>query len=151
MALAKWRPFNGLTRFFDEDFPSISWKPFFNEDFPAISLPKFGWDLAVDVYEKNGNAIAEMNLPGIDPDKIEISVEDDYLTVKGSREEKKETEEKDYYSKEIKRGSFERTVKLPFSVKKDKADAEYKDGVLKIVFPKDEVKGEEKIKIKVKK
>lgn len=154
MALTKWRPFNGLTGFFDEDFPLMSWKPFgekfFERDFPASGLPKFGWDLAVDVYEKNGNVVAEMNLPGIDADKIDVSVEDGYLTVKGSREEKKETEEKDYYSKEIKRGAFERTVKLPDYVKKEKTEAQYKDGVLKIVLPKDEKK-EGTVKVKVTK
>ena len=154
MALTKWRPFNGLTGFLNEDFPLISWKPFgerfLERDFPVSTLPKFGWDLAVDVYEKNENVIAEMNLPGIDPEKIDISIEDDYLTVSGSREEKKETKEEDYYSKEIKRGSFERAVKLSYAVKKDKADASYKDGVLKITIPKDEKK-EGTVKIKVTK
>ena len=154
MTLTKWKPTNGITRFLDEDFPLMRWRPFgeqfFERDFPVSTLPKFGWDLAVDVYEKNGNVIAEMNLPGIDPDKIDISVEDDYLTVSGSREEKKETKEEDYYSKEIKRGSFERTVKLSHAVKKDKADASYKDGVLKITIPKDEKK-EGTIKVKVTK
>src|SRR3989338_1941118 len=152
MTLTKWKPLNGLTRFFDEDFPLTSWRPFgerfFDEDFPVVTLPKLGWDLAVDVYEKDGNVIAEMNLPGIDPDKIDISVEDDYLRVSGSREEKKETKEEEYYSKEIKRGSFERTVKLSHAVKKDKADATYKDGVLKITIPKDEKK-EGTVKVKV--
>ncbi len=154
MALTKWRPRNGLAKFFDEDFPLFSWRPFgerfFDEDFPVATLPKFGWDLAVDIYEKNGNVIAEMNLPGIDPDKIDISVEDGYLTVSGSREEKEESKEEDYYSKEIKRGSFERTVKLSHAVKKDKADASYKDGVLKITIPKDEKK-EGTVKVKVTK
>ena len=153
MTLTKWKPTNGITRFLDEDFPLMRWKPFgekfFDLDFPTNTLTKFGWDLAVDVYEKEGNVIAEMSLPGIDPEKVDITVEDDYLKVSGSREEKKETEEKDYYSKEIRRGAFERTVRLPHVVKKEKAEAEYKDGVLKIVLPKDEKKiGSLKVKVK---
>ena len=115
-----------------------------------MTLPKFGWDLAIDVYEKDGNVIAEMNVPGIDSEKVEIAIEDNYLKVSGTREEKKETEEKDYYSKEIKRGSFTRTVALPASVKKEKAEAEYKDGILKIAIPKDEKK-DGTVKVKVKK
>ena len=154
MTLTKWKPANGITRFLDEDFPLFSWIPFgerfFSEDFPVATPPKFGWDLAIDVYEKDGNVIAEMNVPGIDPEKVEIAIEDNYLKVSGAREEKKETEEKDYYSKEIKRGSFTRTVALPASVKKDKAEAEYKDGILKIVIPKDEKK-DGTVKVKVKK
>ncbi len=156
MALTKWKPSNGLSRFFDEDFPILRWKPFrdldrfFDEDSPVMALPKFGFDLAADVYEKNGNVIAEMHLPGIDPEKVDISVEENYLKISGSREEKKETEEKDYYSKEIRRGSFERTIPLSHAVKKDKADASYKDGVLKITIPKDEKK-EGTVKVKVTK
>ena len=146
MTLTKWKSSNGLSRFFDEDFPVLRWKPFrdidrfFDEDSPVMALPKFGFDLAVDVYEKNGNVIAEMHLPGIDPEKIDISVEENYLKISGSREEKKEIEEKDYYSKEIRHGSFERTIPLSHAVKKDKADASYKDGVLKVTIPKDERK-----------
>lgn len=157
MTLTKWKPTNGLTRFFDEDFPLLRWKPFrdidrfFDEDLPTLSVPKFGWDLAADVYEKDGNVIAEMHLPGIDPEKIDISVEENYLKISGSREEKKETEEKDYYSKEIRCGSFERTVRLPHAVKKDKADASYKDGVLKITIPKDDEKKGGTVKVKVTK
>ncbi|MBI3590043.1 MAG: Hsp20/alpha crystallin family protein [Candidatus Melainabacteria bacterium] len=156
MTLTKWKPSNGLSRFLDEDFPLLRWKPFrdldrfFDADSPVMALPKFGLDLAADVYEKNGNVVAEMYLPGIDPEKIDISVEENYLKVSGSREEKKETEEKDYYSKEIRRGSFERTIPLPDAVKKDKADASYKDGVLKITIPKDEKK-EGTVKVKVTK
>lgn len=159
MTLTKWKPQNGLGRLFDEDFPLFRWKPFrgidkfLDEDIPVFSsniLSKFGFDLATDVYEKDGNIVTEMNIPGIDPEKVEISVEDNYLKISGSREEEKETEEKDYYSKEIKRGSFTRTVALPASVKKEKAEAEYKDGLLKIVIPKDEKK-EGTVKVKVKK
>lgn len=156
MTLTKWKPLNGITRLFDEELPLLRWRPFrdmdrfFDEDFTALALPKFGWDLAVDIYEKDSNIVAEMNIPGIDPEKVEIAIEDNYLKVSGSREEKKETEEKDYYSKEIKRGSFTRTVALPVSVKKEKAEAEYKDGILKILIPKDEKK-DNTIKVKVKK
>ena len=160
MTLTKWKPQSftngGLTRFLDEDFPLLRWKPsrgldrFFDEDLPVMTLPKFSFDLAVDVYEKNGNVVAEMHLPGIDPEKIDISVEENYLKISGSREEKKEIEEKDYYSKEIRCGSFERTIPLSHAVKKDKVDASYKDGVLKVIIPKDEKK-EGTVKVKVTK
>lgn len=143
MALLKWKPLNNIEKMFEEDFPTFS--------FPTLSLPKIGWDLAVDVFEEEGNVIAEMNLPGIDPDKVEISVEDDYLKITGSREEEKETEKKNFYSKEIKRGSFERTIELPSKVKKEKVEAKYSDGVLRITLPKETSKCCEKVKVKIKK
>lgn len=142
MALIKWEPLRDIERLFDEEFSLL----------PSFSnLSKIGWDLAADVYEENGKVVAEMNLPGIDPDKVDISVEDGYLKVSGSREQEKETKGKNYYSKEIKRGSFERAVKLPSSVKSEKAEAEYKDGVLRVLLPKQEPIVENRIRIKVKK
>lgn len=138
MNLVKWEPFNEMERFFAEDF------------FPFLpTTKKVGWDLAADVYEEKGNVVVEMNLPGIDPQKIEITVHDEFLKVFGTREEEKETKEKDFYSKEIKRGAFERMVKLPTKVKTQKAEAKYKNGTLKILLPKLEEEKEEKIKIQV--
>lgn len=137
MAIIKWEPFGELDRFFEE--------------FPSITFPKMGWDMAIDVFEEKGNIIAEMNIPGIDPEKINVSVEDNHLRVNGSREEEKETKEKHYYSKEIRRGSFERMVRLPYGVEKGKVEAEYKDGVLRITMPKLSKAPEKKINIKIKK
>lgn len=126
MALIKWKPLGDLDWFFDESFPA-----------PASS--SFGWDLAVDLYEKGGDIIAEMNLPGIDPEKLDVSVEGDLLYISGSREESQEKKERRYHSKEIRRGSFERTVRLPALVQKDKVTAEYKNGMLRVTLPKTEV------------
>ncbi len=137
MALIIWEPFGDIDRFF--------------EDLPSLAFPKMGWDLAVDVYEKDNNVIAEMNLPGIDPEKIDISVEDNYLRVTGSREESKEEKQKHYYSKEIRRGSFERMVRLPATVQKSKVTAEYKNGGLTITLPKTTETKTGKVKIQVKK
>lgn len=139
MTLIKWEPFGDIERFFG-DFPS----------FPK--LEKIGWDLAVDVFEKDNSIIAEMNLPGIDPDKIDISVEDNYLRISGSREDSKEEKKKHYYSKEIRRGSFERLVRLPDAVEKDKVKAEYKNGNLMITLPKAAASLKAgKVKVQVKK
>src|SRR3990167_7113367 len=98
MQIVKWEPFKEIDRFFDDRFLS----------FP--SMPKLGWDLAVDVYEEKGNVIAKMSLPGIKPEEIDISLGDDMITISGRREEEKEVDKKDYYSKEIRRGSFSRSV-----------------------------------------
>lgn len=121
----------------------------FFDNFPLVS--KLGGDLAVDIYEKDNNIIAEMNLPGINPDNIEVSVEDNYLKISGSREESKEEKKKHYYSKEIRRGSFERVVRLPSSVQRDKVLAEFKNGELTITLPKSKETNSNKIKIEVKK
>jgi len=137
MSIRKWSPFD-MEKFWEEDF----WGA------PSI---KFTGDLAVDVYEDNGNVIAEMQVPGVDPSKIDISIEGDILKVCGFREEKKEKKEKEYYHKEIRRGEFRRFVRLPHTVLADKATAEFKDGSLKIIMPKKTIEEVGKVKVKVSK
>lgn len=126
MQLISWEPFRGLERMFEED-------------------------LAVDVYEEGNTVVAEMALPGIDPDQLNVSVQEGYLRVSGSREELKEEKKKNYYRKEIKRGSFERLAHLPVEVQAEKAVATYKDGVLKVAFPKKNGAASGQVNIKVTK
>jgi len=76
MSIIKWEPFGEIENVF-EDF-----------QFPTIS--KIGSDLAIDLFEEEENIIAKMNLPGVDPDKINVEVVDNELRVSGSHEEEKE-------------------------------------------------------------
>jgi HSP20 family protein len=110
-------------------------------------FPKLGWDLAADVYEEGKQVIAKMSLPGVKPEELDIAIDKDTLTVSGTREEEKEVDKKDFYSKEIRRGSFSRTIGLPKIVDADEAKADYKDGVLMVSMPI--VKGQEKKAVKV--
>jgi HSP20 family protein len=129
----RWSPWGDMDRFLEEDF----WRA------RAFSP-------AVDVYQDKDNVIVETSLPGIDPDKVEISVENDVLTVSGSSEEKQEVKHEDYYHKEIRQGSFSRSVILPMTVKADAAEANYEKGVLKIILPKAEEAKPKKIAVKLK-
>lgn len=137
MSIIKWEPFGEIDHFFN--------------DFPSQNLPKFGRDMAVDLYEEGNTLVAEMSVSGIDPEKIDVSVQDGYLRIAGTREEEVEKNEKQFYSKEISRGSFERTLRLPQVVDEDAVEAEYDDGVLKVRMPKIEEIKKEKKKIVVKK
>jgi HSP20 family protein len=106
----------------------------------------------VDMYEKGASLIVETPLAGVDPNKVEVNVEGDVLTIKGSMERKTEVDEKNYYRKEMRSGSVFRQIPLPVRVLGDKASASYDQGMLKIEIPK--VKQEKKlknIKINVKK
>ncbi len=102
---------------------------------------------AVDVYEDKNNVIVESELAGIDPEKVDIAIENDVLTIKGEGQKKSEVEDKNYYRKEIRSGSFYRSIPLPAHVLGDKASAEAKDGVLKISIPKAPEAKPKKIKI----
>lgn len=137
MSLIKWEPFDEFDRFF--------------RDFPAspVLRGQGGLDLAVDVYEDGENLVAEMNLPGLRGDDIDVEVEDNHLRIAGRREEVEEKKGKSHYAKEIRRGSFERVVPLPDAVRADGTDASYKDGVLKVVMPKAERQAEKRVKVQV--
>ncbi len=139
--------------------PLIKWTPFlepFEEmdkmfsDFSPMRGMK-GFVPAVDVYQDKNSVIIEAELAGIDPENVDISIENDVLSIKGRSEKKSEVEDKNYYRKEIRSGSFYRNIPLPAHVIGDKASAEAKDGVLKIVVPKSPETKPKTIKIKTKK
>jgi HSP20 family protein len=124
----------------------IKWTPFFpeyddmdkmmSEMLPAVRGNQYGFTPALDMYEDKDNVVIETQLGGIDPEKVDISIENNILTIKGESEKKSEIDEKNYYRKEIRRGSFYRTVSMPTKVDGDKASAVNEDGILKITIPK---------------
>lgn len=139
----------------------IKWTPFFEpyedmdkmfSDFmPAVRGNQSGFTPAIDMYEDKDNVIVEAQLSGIDPDKVSIAIENDVLSIKGESEKKSEIDEKNYYRKEIRRGSFYRSVPLPAHVQGDNAKAVAEDGVLKISIPKAPETKPKTIKIENKK
>ena len=122
----------------------------FSEFSPTIRGAQSGFVPAVDVYEDKDNVIVETQLAGIDPEKVSISIENDILCIKGESEKKSEVEDKNYYRKEIRRGSFYRSIPLPAHVSGDKAQAIAGEGVLKISIPKAKENKARTIKIQTK-
>jgi len=127
--------------------------------FPASELSRlFGDEFlgsgdffpALDVYQDKDNVVAELSLPGIDPSKVDVVIENDVLTVSGSSEEKQEVKREDYYRKEVRTGSFSRSVVLPMAVKGNDAQAHYDKGVLTITMPKEESVKPKKVTVSVK-
>lgn len=134
----KWQPFKDLDQFkddnmFDEDEQRQQggWVPFM-PSFPT-HRPQ---EPMMDVYQDKNNLYVEIPLPGVKPENVNISIEDNVLSISGKMEEKKELKETDYLRREVRKGSFRRVVKLPVEVKGDKASAEFSNGVLKIAVPK---------------
>lgn len=105
---------------------------------------------AMDVYQTKDDVVIETPLAGINPADINISVANDVLTVEGKSEHKSEVDDKNYYRKEIRSGSFHRSVALPTAVDGDRAKATYEKGVLKITIPKVERAKPKTVKVEVK-
>ena len=145
MSLIKWNPFlNDSFGFDDAD-------KIMGEFLPAVRNNQAGFTPALDIYEDNNSIIVETQLAGIDPEKVSVSIENNILYIKGESERKSEVEEKNYYRKEIKRGSFYRSISLPEKVRGDEATAITEDGILKISVPKASEKAAKNIKIQIAK
>lgn len=140
MPLIPWQPFGDWPRFFEDE----DWF------LPMLKTQGKAAAPALDLYETDKEIVAEVNLPGIAPEKVEVTVKDQMLEIRGRLEEKKEEKEKGYWRREIRKGAFERIIRLPAPVNEDKTEAAYDKGILKITMPKTEVKKEKAVKIKVK-
>lgn len=108
-----------------------------------------GFVPAMDVYETKDAVMVETPLAGVDVKDVEVSVEKGVLTVQGQSKKEHEVDEKNYYRKEIRSGSFFRQVALPAPVKEDRVSAEFENGILKITCPKAAPTQVKKIAVKV--
>ena len=123
--------------------PIIKWSPFIE---PFDEMEKMmeewrrgsagGFTPAVDVYETQKDVVVETPLAGVEPNDVEITIENDVLTIKGEMKRQSEVDEKNYYRQEVRSGSFFRSVALPAHVQADGASAESSEGMLKITIPK---------------
>jgi len=95
-----------------------------------------GWTPALDFSETKDSFLMKMEVPGIAPKDINVSLQDHVLTISGER--KKEEEEKDerFYRLERSYGTFTRSIRLPMAVDEKKVNAVFKDGVLSVSIPK---------------
>lgn len=92
--------------------------------------------LSVDVYENDSDIIIKSTVAGVNPEDLEISISNDLLTIRGSRQQDEEASEDNYYCRECYWGSFSRSIVLPREVDQKKIDATIKNGILTIKLPK---------------
>ncbi len=105
---------------------------------------------AVNTREDDRAYTIELDLPGIKKEDIEITSEDNILTISGERKYRDEVNEDDYYKVESSYGKFSRSFTLPEKVDAEKITAESKDGVLEVIIPKMEEKESKPKKIEIK-
>lgn len=118
----------------------INEEDFFDQEFEG--------QLAVDVYQTNGDIIIKSTIAGVKPENLDITVNSDMVTIKGKRELEEIVDEDNYYYKECYWGGFSRSIILPEEIRPDKVNAQIKNGVLTITMPK--LKGRSTAKVKVR-
>ena len=128
---------NPFSRFFDLDFPSS------REWFSDAS-----WSPKVDVADGKKRIIVKAELPGVDINDIDVSLDGRFPTIKGEKKQESEEKEKNYHRMERSYGYFSRSLELPAEVEQDKVEASYKKGVLRIILRKTKSAETKKIEIK---
>lgn len=126
--------------------PSI-FDRFFSEPFAGLATIEEG-NLALDVSEDEKNVIVRASLPGFKKDDIEVELAEGVLTIKAARTEEEETKNETFYRKERRSQSVSRRIALPTNVSEAQGDAELKDGVLTLRFPKTPESQPKKLKIR---
>lgn len=109
----------------------------FEDTFGRSQGGNFTWSPAVDVRESDQELTLEFELPGINPEDVEVTAENGVLTVRGEkREERKEGEEGRFHLVERTYGSFSRSFQLPQGLEDEQIQADYENGVLRVRIPK---------------
>ncbi len=150
-----WRPFEALRKEVDRLFDDFG-DDFWRRPFRSLAGLEKGWAQkfvaapAADVVETDQAYEITAELPGIDQKNIEVNVANGGITIKGEKKEETEEKKKDYYVSERRYGSFQRYFGLPEGVDRDKIEATFKNGVLKVTLPKtaEAQKAAKKIEVK---
>ena len=98
--------------------------------------PQF--DVAMDIYETPDSYEIEAAMPGIKPEDVDITLNNNVLTIRGETKVEEEKEDKNYHLRERRAGAFLRSITLPSSINADAIEARYGNGVLKLRLPKAE-------------
>jgi HSP20 family protein len=116
------------------------------------AFPSFArdWYPAVDINEDAQQIVLKADLPGLNKDNIQVSLEGTLLSIKGERKSEEEAKEKNFYRIERSYGAFERIFDLGVVVDENKIKASYHNGVLEVIVPKPEHKAGHKIAIEDK-
>ena len=98
--------------------------------------PSLVGGLALDVYETDDEVVVRTGVPGVNPDDIDITIEQGMLTIRGETRGHEEVKHARYICRECRYGAFSRSVVLPAGIDADNADATFESGVLTLRVPK---------------
>lgn len=107
------------------------------------------WSPSVDIFETENELVLKADLPEVDPNNVEIRLENGTLLLKGERKFEEQKNGKGYHRIERSYGSFVRAFSLPDTVDGEKVRADYKSGVLTVTLPKKEIAKPKSIKIDI--
>ena len=135
MSLVRYEPWGLLSQRHADTggmFNTRQWHPAADSDPLAAS----DWTPAVDIREEEHRYVIHADVPGVNPEDIEVKMEDGVLSIKGERQGESSEDREGYKRVERVRGSFSRRFSMPDTVNADGISARSRDGVLEVVIPK---------------
>src|SRR3984893_18485370 len=136
MTIVRYAPFRDLRTLQDEvnRLFSTSLTPSFADE----GIGRGAWNPTVDIYENKDQIVLEAELPGMNREDFDLTIENNVISLRGERHFEKKDETDNYHRVERSYGSFTRSFTLPQTVSGDGVKAEYLDGVLRVTMPKRE-------------
>jgi HSP20 family protein len=120
-----------------------------NSPFLLLSV-KQGYVLQIASYVDGDSLCIRADLPGVDPQEVELLVEDNQLTLKGERKAEQEQQNGNRLTQEVQYGAFARTFTLPEGVMAEELQASYHNGVLEVTVPLPAAKLAKKVPVQIK-
>ncbi len=142
MALIRWAPFDPV----DNGFDALVRRAFGDFGSSLLGSETAGWAPALDARMDSGELHVRLELPGIDPNEVDIEVDNGVLSVSGERRHEETTEGDGWVRREMRTGRFERRIALPEGADAEGVRASYDAGILDIAVP---VPQKAKTKVKV--
>lgn len=147
--IVRWEPLRdmmslreAMDRLFEESVVGPGWAPRWSAESTGT--------LAVDVIENDDGFVLKAPVPGVKPEEIDITIVGNSITIKGETKSEEKIEEANYLRRELRYGSFQRSLTLPVEVEASKAEAIFENGVLNLTLPKAEAVKPKSIKITIK-
>jgi len=104
--------------------------------------------LNIDMYQTKDNVVIKSTIAGVRPEDIDITVANDMVSIKGSRQKEENVAQEDYFYQECYWGNFSRSVIVPVDIDSESIEADLKDGILTVVIPKAAKAKTKKVKVK---
>lgn len=146
MNIIKYDPFREMRSLQDEVNRLFASQ--FSRGGDESDLMRGAWSPQVDIFENQNEIVLEAELPGMKPEDVNISIENNVLTIRGERRFEKKDEGDNFHRVERSYGSFTRSFTLPPTVQSENANAEFENGVLRLTLAKREEAKPRRIEIK---
>jgi HSP20 family protein len=145
MSVSRWDPFQDLQSFRDEMNRTLS-RWFSREEGDEPTMRR--WVPALDVTESKDAYHIDVEVPGVNPEDINVTVDRGMLTVQGERRSEEEKSDRSYHRIERRYGMFRRSISLPGDVDPSRVQATYDNGVLRLEVPKTDGGQPKRIEVK---